>query len=123
MDATRRKHVRHARRKKHIRKNLAGTASKPRLSVFRSLDHIYCQGIDDENGVTLLSASSQSKEIRAEIGKDTGNLKGAEMVGSLFAKKAKDAGIEQFAFDRNGRKFHGRVAAIAEAIRKEGIQV
>ena len=60
MDATKKKHVRRVRRKKHIRKNLQGTASKPRLSVFRSLDHIYCQAIDDENGVTLVSASSQS---------------------------------------------------------------
>ena len=123
MDATKKKQVRRVRRKKHIRKNLQGTASKPRLSVFRSLDHIYCQAIDDENGVTLVSASSQSKEIRGEIGKDTGNVKGAEMVGALFAQKAKDAGLSQFSFDRNGRKYHGRVAAIAEAIRKEGIQV
>ena len=123
MDATKKKHVRLARRKKHIRKNLSGTAQKPRLTVYRSLDHIYAQGIDDENGVTLVSASSLSKELRAEIGKDAGTVKGAEMVGTLFAKKAKDAGIDQFAFDRNGRKFHGRIAALAEAVRKEGIKV
>ena len=123
MDATKKKHVRLARRKKHIRKNLSGTAQKPRLTVYRSLDHIYAQGIDDENGVTLISASSLSKELRSEIGKDAGTVKGAEMVGALFAKKAKDAGIEQFAFDRNGRKFHGRIAALAEAVRKEGIKV
>ena len=123
MDATKRKHVRHVRRKKHIRKNLSGTATRPRMSVFRSLDHIYCQAIDDERGVTLISASSVSKEIRGEIGKDTGTVKGAEMVGALFAKKAKDAGIEMFSFDRNGRKYHGRIAALADAVRKEGIKV
>ena len=123
MDATKRKNVRHLRRKKHIRKNLQGTTTRPRMSVFRSLDHIYCQAIDDERGVTLISASSVSKEIRAEIGKDTGTVKGAEMVGALFAKKAKDAGIAMFSFDRNGRKYHGRVAAVADAVRKEGIKV
>ena len=123
MDATKKKHVRLRRRKKHIRKSLAGTAQRPRLSVYRSLDQIYCQAIDDERGVTMVAASSLSPEIRSEIGKAGGTVKGAEMVGSLFAKKAKEAGIAQCAFDRNGRKYHGRVAALADAIRKEGIKV
>jgi large subunit ribosomal protein L18 len=123
MDANKRKHVRLVRRKRHIRKKLQGTAERPRLSVFRSLNQIYAQAIDDVRGVTLFSASSLSKEIRAEIGTAGGTRSGAERVGALVARKAKQAGIDKLAFDRNGRKYHGRIAALAEAIRKEGIEV
>ena len=123
MDAVKNKKIRLRRRKKHVRKRVHGTAQRPRLTVYRSLTHIYCQAIDDDRGVTIVSASSQSKELRAEIGKDTSTVQGATMVGALLAQKAKEAGIESFAFDRNGRKFHGRVAAVADAVRKEGIQV
>lgn len=123
MDANKKKHVRLRRRKRHIRKSLTGNAERPRLSVYRSLGQIYCQAIDDERGVTLVSASSLSKEIQGEIGKDHGNAKGAGLVGSLLARRAKEAGIEKLAFDRNGRMYHGRIAALADAVRKEGIQV
>ena len=123
MDANKRKHVRLLRRRRHIRKKLQGTAERPRLSVFRSLNQIYVQAIDDVRGVTLFSASSLSKEIRDAIGGAGGTIRGAESVGSLVARKAKQAGIGRLAFDRNGRKYHGRIAALAEAIRKEGIEV
>ncbi len=123
MDANKRKHERLRRRKRHIRKKLSGTAERPRLSVFRSLNQIYAQAIDDERGVTLFSASSLSKEARSELGKAGGTVKGAELVGTIIARKAKEAGIGSLSFDRNGRRYHGRIAAIAEAVRKEGIQV
>jgi large subunit ribosomal protein L18 len=123
MDANKRKHVRLLRRRRHIRKKLQGTAERPRLSVYRSLNQIYAQAIDDVRGVTLFSASSLSKEIRDAIGGAGGTKQGAESVGSLIARKAKQAGIGKLAFDRNGRKYHGRIAALAEAIRKEGIEV
>jgi len=123
MDANKRKHVRLLRRRRHIRKKLQGTAERPRLSVYRSLNQIYAQAIDDVRGVTLFSASSLSKEIRDAIGGAGGTIRGAESVGSLVARKAKQAGIGRLAFDRNGRKYHGRIAALAEAIRKEGIEV
>jgi len=123
MDANKRKHVRLLRRRRHIRKNLQGTAERPRLSVYRSLNQIYAQAIDDVRGVTLFSASSLSKEVRDAIGGAGGTKRGAESVGALIARKAKQAGVGKLAFDRNGRKYHGRVAALAEAIRKEGIEV
>ncbi len=111
------------RRKLHIRKKVFGSAERPRLTVTRSSKHIHCQVIDDFRGVTVASASSQAKELRAEIGAKGGNIEGAILVGALLAKRAKEAGIEKLAFDRNGYKYHGRVAALADAIRKEGIQV
>jgi large subunit ribosomal protein L18 len=123
MDFNKKKQKRLLRRKRHIRKKLEGSASRPRLSIYRSVNQIYAQAIDDFNGVTLFSACSLSKEIRAELGKGGSTVRGAEVVGAAIARKAKDAGISSMAFDRNGRRYHGRVAALAEAIRKEGIQV
>ena len=111
-----------ARKRRHVRvrAKLSGTATKPRLCVFRSLKHIYAQLIDDSVGHTLVSASSLDPEIRDEI---TGKTKAesAELVGSLVARRALNKGIKQIAFDRGGYKFHGRVKALAESARKAGL--
>ena len=123
VNRTRVKAQRRRRRKLHIRKKIFGSAERPRLTVTRSSRNIHCQIIDDYRGVTIASASSQSKELRAQIGTNGGNVKGATIVGELLAKKAQEAGIKAVAFDRNGYKFHGRVAALAAAMRNEGIQV
>ena len=99
---------------------MSGTDSRPRLCVFRSLNHIYAQVIDDSQGHTLVSASTLDPEIKGDTeGKSkTGR---AELVGSLLAKRAKDKGISQVAFDRGGYKYHGRVKALAEAARQGGL--
>ncbi|MDQ7823196.1 MAG: 50S ribosomal protein L18 [Candidatus Eremiobacteraeota bacterium] len=107
---------RHAR----IRKSLRGTKDRPRLSVFRSLKHIYAQLIDDEEGKTLVSASSIEKAVKE--GRE-GSLKVvAKKVGSLLAERIKEKGIEGIVFDRGGYKYHGKIAALAEGLREGGIQ-
>ena len=116
-------YTREARVRRHnrVRQKVSGTDSRPRLCVFRSLNHIYAQVINDAQGHTLVSAST----LDAEIIKDTkGKSKGsrAEMVGSLLAKRAVDKGISQVAFDRGGFKYQGRVKALAEAARKGGLK-
>lgn len=111
-----------ARLKRHlrVRGKVKGTMVKPRLCVFRSLSHIYAQVIDDAKGHTLVSASTLDTEIKSSL---TGKAKTAqaELVGSLVAKRARSLGIEQVAFDRGGYKYHGRVKAVAESARKEGL--
>ena len=109
-----------ARRKVSIRKRLSGSASRPRLSVFRSAKHIYAQVIDDENGVTLASASTLSPELVGREGHG-GNSGAAEAVGTLIAEKAKAANITAVVFDRNGYLYHGRVKALADAARAGGL--
>ena len=121
MKAIKKKSVRRLRRKRHIRKTVSGTADRPRLTVFRSGKRIYCQVIDDFTGVTIASASSLVKQI-SDAG-STGNVKGAEAVGSLLAGRLKEKGVEAVSFDRNGYKYHGRIEALAETLRKEGIKV
>jgi large subunit ribosomal protein L18 len=106
-------------RHKRIRAKVAGTAEKPRLAVFRSLNHISVQLIDDANGVTLASASSQEKAFG---GKSGGNVSGAEEVGKLIAARSKEAGVNKVVFDRGGFRYAGRVAALADAIRKGGVE-
>jgi large subunit ribosomal protein L18 len=108
------------KRKKRIRRKLAGTAERPRLTVYKSLKHIYAQVVDDHAGRTLAFASSMSKELK---GKDEGDKKAdATRVGKLIAEKAKAAKVEQVVFDRNGNPYHGRVAAVAEAAREAGLK-
>jgi len=109
------------RRKRRVRKRVFGTAERPRLSVHRSLQHISAQIIDDDRGVTLCQASTADKELRGSLGYG-GNCKAAGAVGTLLATRAKTKGIEAVAFDRNGRKFHGRVKALAEAAREAGLK-
>ena len=100
-----------------IRKTISGTATNPRLSVFRSNKEIYAQLIDDVNGVTLLAASSREKEI----GKGT-NIEVATAVGKLVAEKALKAGIEVITFDRGGYLYHGRIKSLAEGARAAGLK-
>jgi large subunit ribosomal protein L18 len=100
-----------------IRKTISGTATNPRLSVFRSNKEIYAQLIDDVNGVTLLAASSREKEI----GKGT-NIEVATSVGKLVAAKALKAGIEVVTFDRGGYLYHGRIKSLAEGARAAGLK-
>ena len=100
-----------------IRKTISGTATNPRLSVFRSNKEIYAQLIDDVNGVTLLAASSREKEI----GKGT-NIEVATAVGKLVAEKALKAGIETVTFDRGGYLYHGRIKSLAEGARAAGLK-
>lgn len=109
------------RRKKSIRKKLAGTAERPRLSIFRSSKHIYAQLIDDDSGRTLASASTMSAELASHDG-HRGNKSAAEAVGKLLAEKAQAANVESVVFDRNGFLFHGRVKALADAAREGGLK-
>ena len=108
-----------ARIKRHqrVRKNISGTAERPRLSVYRSLNHIYAQIIDDTKGTTLVSASSLEKDFEGY----GGNIDGAKAVGNLVAKKALEKGIKAVVFDRGGYIYHGRVAALAEGAREGGL--
>ena len=107
------------RRKKRLRKKVAGNPDMPRLCVFRSLNHIYVQAIDDRSGKTLLSASSL--EIKEKASK-TGNKEAAKLVGQLIAEKCKQKGIDAVRFDRSGYLYHGRVKALAEAARAAGLK-
>ena len=109
--------------KKHnrIRNRFSGTAQRPRLSVFRSNNHIYAQVIDDAAGKTLVSASTAEKDAKAEL-KKTNDIEAASYVGKLVAKRAKDAGIDQVVFDRGGYIYHGRVKALADAAREAGLE-
>ena len=108
------------KRHRTIRTKLAGTTEFPRLAVYRSTKHIYAQLIDDENSVTLASASSNDKDLREEL-KHGGNIEAAKVVGAAIAKKAKAKGIECVVFDRGGFLYHGRVAALADAAREAGL--
>ncbi len=108
-------------RKERIRRKLAGTTERPRLSVYKSLKHVIAQVIDDSNGRTLVFASSQSKELKGKL--DEGDKKAAaKQVGQLVAQKCKAAKIEKVVFDRNGFPYHGRVAALADGAREGGLQ-
>lgn len=108
-----------ARQKRHkrVRYKISGTAQCPRLSVYRSLNHIYAQLIDDVNGVTLTSAATVEKGFE-----NGGNIAAAKAVGELLGKRAAEKGIEQCVFDRGGYIYHGRVAALAEGAREAGLK-
>ena len=110
------------RRHRRIRKRISGSAAYPRLCVFRSARHIYAQIVDDEQGKTLVSASTLSKEIR-EKGKTGNKTAVARLVGELLAGKALAAHISQVVFDRGGFKFHGRVKALAAGLVEKGVKV
>lgn len=116
------KQLRRHRRKLRVRKKIFGTAERPRLSVYRSLKHIYAQIIDDERGHTLVSASTLDREIRALVAGVRPKKAQAEIVGRILAERALTLGIQKVAFDRNGYKYHGRVKALAEAARQAGLQ-
>jgi large subunit ribosomal protein L18 len=113
-----------ARMRRHIRlrKKISGTSERPRLSVFRSLHHIYAQVIDDTQGNTLLTVSTLDPELRTNLGGKSGNIDAAKLVGTTIAKKAIEKGIKQVVFDRGGQIYHGRVAALATAAREGGLE-
>ena len=113
---------RKARKIKRVRKNLFGTPEKPRLSVNKSLNHIYAQIIDDTQSQTLASASTLSKEIVDELGKAKSNLEKSKIVGNHVAKLAAEKKIEKVVFDRGINKYHGRVQAVAEGARAGGLK-
>jgi large subunit ribosomal protein L18 len=110
------------RDKRHhrLRRWVRGTTARPRLAVFRSLNHIYAQVVDDETGRTLVAADSRSKQFRAGQPRG-GNVAAAKAVGELLAQRAKAGGITQVVFDRGGFKYHGRVKALADAARAGGL--
>ncbi|MFV1963230.1 MAG: 50S ribosomal protein L18 [Acidimicrobiia bacterium] len=107
-----------SRRHSRVRKRIRGTAARPRLAVYRSNRYIYAQVIDDVDGHTLAAASSQETDLRS----DSLNLGTATKVGSLVASRAKVAGVSAVVFDRGGFKFHGKIKALADAAREEGLE-
>jgi len=106
---------------RRVRQSLSGTAERPRLSVYRSLAHLYAQVIDDTTGKTLASAGSNDKEMRKQT-KGGGNVAAAKLVGKAVAERALQKGISQVVFDRGGYRYHGRVKALAEAAREAGLR-
>jgi len=106
------------------RKRIMGTGERPRLSVFRSVTHIYAQVIDDLSGKTLVSAASTDPKLKGEFAKDVrgGNLKGAEAIGKAIAERSIEKGIKRVVFDRGGFLYHGRIRAVADAARKAGLE-
>ena len=106
------------------RKRIAGSQARPRLSVFRSVGHIYAQVIDDMSGQTLVSASSIDVGIKGAFAKGVagGNIKGAEAIGKAIAERSKEKGITRVVFDRGGFLYHGRIRAVADAARKAGLE-
>ena len=104
-----------------VRTRVSGTPERPRLSVYRSMDHIYTQVIDDRSGRTLASASSVDKETKKAL-RGGGNIASAKAVGKIIAERAKAAGVTKVVFDRGGYKYHGRVKALADAAREAGLQ-
>jgi large subunit ribosomal protein L18 len=107
-----------------IRKKVLGTAERPRLNVYRSVNHIYAQVIDDTQGVTLVAATSveKGKGVKGEKRPTGGNVGSAKDVGKLIAERAKEKGIEKVVFDRGGYLYHGRIKALADAAREAGLK-
>lgn len=115
-EASLRRHVR-------LRKKVSGTPERPRLSVYRSLHHIYAQVIDDTKGLTLVAASTVEPELREKLKKSSGgNIEAAKVVGNAIAQKAVAKGITKVVFDRGGQIYHGRVKALATAAREGGLE-
>jgi len=114
--------ARRQRRKRRVRKNITGTAEKPRLTVFRSHKNIYAQIVDDMAGRTLVAASTREKPLAEQLSGNGANVAAAQAVGTALAAKATEIGIQKVVFDRNGYPFHGRVRSLAEAARKGGLK-
>ena len=121
MDQQKQKHARQLRRRNHVRRKVRGSVERPRLTVCRSGKHIAVQIIDDFNGNTLASASSQMKDLKAEL-KYGGNVAAAKVVGKKIAEVAKEKGITLVCFDRGHYRYHGRIKALADAAREGGLQ-
>lgn len=109
-----------AKRRRRVRNKILGTAERPRLNVFRSLNNIYAQLINDETGVTVVAASTLSPELKGQL-KNGGNAEAAKAVGNLVGKKALENGYKEVVFDRAGYLYHGRVKALAEGAREAGL--
>ncbi len=114
-------HTARETRKARIRKKLSGTAERPRLTIYRSLRHMYAQIVDDTTGRTLVAASTGSKALKDAV-KEEDKTAAAKKVGAAIAKAALEKGVKQVIFDRNGFDYHGRVAAVAEAAREGGLK-
>ncbi len=112
-----------SRLKRHIRLHLVGTGERPRLSVFKSLRHVYAQIIDDATGKTLLSVSDLSKDLREQAGSAKGQVALGKLVGKTAAQKAAEKGITTVVFDRNGYLYHGVVKAVADGAREGGLKL
>jgi large subunit ribosomal protein L18 len=115
------KKTRRAKIRRRIRGKISGSAVRPRLSVYKSLKHIYVQIIDDEKGVTIQAISTKSPEIAASA-KGKPGVEKAAIVGKSIGQKAKEAGIEKVVFDRSGYRYHGKIKALADAAREAGLQ-
>jgi large subunit ribosomal protein L18 len=113
--------TRHEQRKARVKGAVRGSTERPRLSVFRSVKNIYAQIIDDTTGKTLVAASSNDKAVKATL-KHGGNKNAAALIGKAVAEKAKEKGVTQVAFDRNGFRYHGRIKALADAAREAGLK-
>lgn len=109
------------KRHKRIRKKIVGTKDRPRLSVRRSINHLYAQVIDDTAGKTLVQVSTLSADLKGSLKKSAGNVKGAVLLGAAIADKCKKEGITKVVFDRAGYLYHGRIKALADAARKGGL--
>ena len=109
------------KRKARIRRKVSGTAARPRLTVYKSLKHMYAQLVDDTTGQTLVSVGTTSKDLKNEV-KEDDKTAAAKKVGEALAKAAKDKGIEAVVFDRNGFDYHGRIQAVAAAARDAGLK-
>jgi large subunit ribosomal protein L18 len=109
------------KRRARIRRKLSGTAERPRLTVYKSLKHMYAQLVDDASGTTLVSVGTTSKALKGEVAEDD-KTAAAKKVGAALARAAKEKGIEAVVFDRNGFDYHGRVAAVAAAAREAGLK-
>jgi large subunit ribosomal protein L18 len=118
------KEDRRDRIKLRLRKRIVGSAVRPRVTVFRSLGHMYIQAVDDATGRTLAAASTVEPAVKATMGEKVrgGNLAGAETVGRVIAERLIEKGLKQVVFDRNGFLYHGRIKAVAEAARKAGLE-
>ncbi|MFO7447810.1 MAG: 50S ribosomal protein L18 [Ignavibacteriaceae bacterium] len=119
---TKKEQARKSRKIFRSRKRISGTSERPRLSVYRSLNHIYAQIIDDVAGKTIVAASSKSGELAEEIKSAKGKVAKSKSVGTLIAKKALDANVKKVVFDRGLYEYHGRVKAVADAAREGGLE-
>ena len=122
MNNTTSKTVRYARRKRRVRKNITGSAERPRLTIFRSSEHIYAQIIDDSSARTLASASTTDTEVKAKLNNEMSKTEQSKVVGAVLAQRAKAASVNTVSFDRNGFLYHGRVRVLAEAARENGLE-
>ena len=122
MDQNKAKGKRRTRRAFRVRKKLNGTSERPRLMVNRTHKHVYCQLINDEDGVTIASASTRDKDLRGSI-KNGGNKDAAAAIGKAIGERAVAAGVKAVCFDRGSFKYHGRMAALADAVRESGISL